>query len=192
MGIFDTLTLRKRPPAGTPALPAEEVRKRLLSMNRPTSPYRVIDGAAEGVDVIANWKSADASWKEIFTKADSAKTSESIFMKLDPEKHEVRAVDREYTVSCSTVLPTTSKELAGRLAESALKGESMKLLEGKGDFFRGQKIEFSFGKKYTFTETLDSGEVYNYCFSVAEIKKQIQETVTSCGWTYKGVAFGKL
>lgn len=192
MDIFDTLTLRKRPPAGTPVLPAEEVRKRLLSMNRPTSPYRVIDGTAEGVDVIATWKSEDASWKEIFTKDGSAKTSESIFMKLHPEEHEVRAVEREYTVSCSTVLPTTAKELAGRLAESAIEGESMQVLEGSGDFFRGQKIEFSFGKKYAFTETLDSGEVYNYCFSVTEIKKQIQKAVTSCGWTYKGVAFGKL
>jgi hypothetical protein len=53
MGILDFLTSTKRPQAGAAVLSADEVRKRLLSVNRPTAPYRVIDGASEGVDVIA-------------------------------------------------------------------------------------------------------------------------------------------
>jgi len=170
MGLFDFLTSTKRPPAGTPALSADEVRKRILSVNRATAPYRVIDGASEGVDVIAEWKIVDASWYEIFAKAGLTKTF-NIFMKLHPEEHEVRAVDREYTVSWSAGLPTV------KLAVSA---------------FRGQTQSIEFGKAYGFTETLAPGQVYNYHFDTSEIKKPIQEAITSCGWTYKGVAFGKL
>jgi len=58
--------------------------------------------------------------------------------------------------------------------------------------FRGQKQSIEFGKAYAFTETLAPGQVYNYRFDTRELKQPIQETVTSCGWTYKGVTFGKL
>jgi hypothetical protein len=170
VGIFDFLTSTKRPPAGTAILPADEVRKRLLGVNRPTAPYRIIDGASEGVDVIAEWKIVDTSWNEIFAKAGLTKTF-SIFMKLHPEEHEVRAVDREYSISWSAGLPTLT------LAVSA---------------FRGQTQSIEFGKGYAFTETFAPGQVYNYRFDTSEIKKPIQDAVTSCGWTYKGVAFGKL
>ena len=170
MALFDFLTSTKRAPVGTAVLSADDVRKRLLSVNRPTAPYRVIDGASEDVDVIAEWKIVDASWNEIFAKAGLTKTF-NIFMKLHPEDHEVRAVDREYTVSWSAGLPTV------KLAVSA---------------FRGQIQSKEFGKAYAFTETLAPGQVYNYRFDTSEIKKPIQEAVTSCGWTYKGVAFGKL
>jgi hypothetical protein len=92
-------------------------------------------------------------------------------MRLHPENHEVQAVDREYTVSWSAGLPTV------KLAVSA---------------FRGQIQSKEFGKAYAFTETLAPGQVYNYRFDTSEIKKPMQEAVTSCGWTYRGVAFGKL
>src|ERR1700687_375958 len=170
MGLFDFLTSTKRPLAGSVVLSADEVRKRLLSVNRPTAPYRVIDGASEGVDLIAEWKIVDASWNEIFAKAGLTKTF-NIFMKLHPEEHEVRSLEREYTVSWSAVLPTV------KLAVSA---------------FRGQTQSIEFGKAYPFTETLAPGQVYNYRFDTSEIKKTIQEDVTSCGLTYKGVAFSKL
>jgi hypothetical protein len=170
MGIFDFLTSTRRPAGGTAVLSAHEVRKRILTVNRTTAPYRVIDGASERVDLIAEWKIVDASWNEIFAKAGLTETF-SIFMKLHPEEHEVRAVDRQYTVSWSAGLPSVT------LAVSA---------------FRGQVQSIEFGKAYAFTETVAPGEVYNYHFDTREIKKPIQEAVTSCGWTYKGVAFGKL
>jgi hypothetical protein len=130
----------------------------------------VTDGASEQVDLIAEWKIVDASWNEIFAKAGLTKVFR-ILLKLYPVEHEVRAVDREYTVSWSAGLPTM------KLAASAFRGQT-------------QKIEF--GKAYGFTETLAPGMVYNYRFDTSEIKKPLQEAVSSCGWTYKGVAFGKL
>lgn len=170
MGLLDFLTSTKRPEAGVAVQSADEVRKRLLSVNRPTAPYHVIDGADEGVDLIAEWKMVDASWHEIFAKAGLTKTF-SIFMKLHAEKHEVRAVDREYTVSWSAGLPTI------KLAVNS---------------FRGQSQSIEFGKAYGFTETVSRGQIFNYRFETSEIKKPLQEAVISCGWTYKGVAFGKL
>lgn len=39
---------------------------------------------------------------------------------------------------------------------------------------------------------LEPGRVYNYRFSTGELKQPIQDAVTSSGWTYRGIAFGKL
>ncbi len=45
---------------------------------------------------------------------------------------------------------------------------------------------------YAFTEELRPGVVYNYRFNTGEIKGPLQEAVTGAGWTWRGVAFGKL
>jgi hypothetical protein len=170
MRLFDFLTSTKRPAQGTPVLTADVVRKRILDANRPTAPYSFIDGASERVDAIAEWKIVDASWIEIFAKAGLTKTFR-IFVKLYPEQHEARGVHREYKVSWRAGVPTVA------LAVNA---------------FRGQSQSIEFGKAYGFTEILAPGQVYNYRFDTSEIKRPIQDAVTSCGWTYKGVAWGKL
>lgn len=153
-----------------PALPPQEVTARLMSLNRPTAPYRIVDGQAEGADLIAEWKIVDAQWYEIFARANLTKVFR-IYMKLDPEKSEVRAQDREYTVEWKAGAPSLS------LAVSA---------------FKGQTTSVQFGSAYAFTEELAPGQVYKYRFNTGEIKKPIQEAVAACGWKYKGVAFGKL
>jgi hypothetical protein len=158
------------PEAETPVGSREEVLNSLLGLNRPTAPYRLVDGQREGVDLIAEWKIVDAQWNELFAKASISKVFR-IYMKLDPEKHEVRAMDREYTVEWRAGVPALSVSAQA---------------------FKGQKQEVSFGGAYAFTETLAPGQVYKYRFNTNEIKKPIQEAVTASGWTYKGVAFGKL
>ena len=50
MGLLDFLTSTKRPASGTPVLPAQAVREKLMALNRPTAPFHLIDGASEGVD----------------------------------------------------------------------------------------------------------------------------------------------
>lgn len=170
MKLFDFFSSTKRPAADTPALAAGEVRDRLLALNRPTAPYRIVDGAEDGVDLIAEWKIVDAEWYAIFNTSGLEKVF-SILLKLDPEAHEVRASDREYEVAWTAGVP--------RLSVSA-------------SAFRGQKQSIEFGQGYAFTEELRPGQVYNYRFSTKELKTPIQEAVTAAGWTYKGVAFGKL
>ena len=165
MGFLDFFTSTRKPAAGVPVLSAGEVKQRLLATNRPTAPYRIVDGAADGVDVVAEWKVVDAQWYEIFEKAGYKKTFR-ILMKLDPAKHEVRAQDREMEISWSAGVPKLSYSVSG---------------------FKGQTQEISFGAQYAFTEELAPGQVYKYRFNTNEIKKPLQEAVTSCGWTYRGV-----
>jgi hypothetical protein len=167
MGLFG---FGKKPNKDTPVLPAGEVRQRLLALNRDTAPYQIIEGAAENVDLIAEWKIVDARWYEIFAKANLTKVFR-IYMKFDEAKHEVRAKDEEFTLEWRAGVPS--------LSVSASK-------------FSGQKTSMEFGTAYAFTEEFKPGQVYNYRFNTSEIKKPIQEAVTACGWTYKGIAFGKL
>ncbi len=170
MGFLDFLTSTKRPDEGTPVLPVDTVRERLLALNRDSAPYQIVDGRDEGVDLIAEWKIVDARWYEIFAKAELTKVFR-IYLKFDPHSHQVRASDREYDLSWSAGVPRLS----------AISGT-----------FRGQAQSVQFGKAYAFTEELKFGEVYNYRFDTREIKGPIQDVVTGCGWTYKGIAFGKL
>jgi hypothetical protein len=160
----------KKPDKNTPILSAEEVRQRLLALNRETAPYQLLDGSSQNVDLIAEWKIVDARWYEIFAKANLTKVFR-IYMKFEEAKHEVRAKDEEYTVEWRAGVPS--------LSFSASK-------------FQGQKTSIEFGTAYAFTEELKPGQVYKYRFSTNEIKKPIQEAVAACGWSYKGVAFGKL
>jgi hypothetical protein len=170
MGLLDFLTSTKRPSSDTPVLSPQEVRAKLLGLNRPTAPYQLVDGKADNVDVIAEWRIVDAKWYEIFAKAGLKKVFR-IKLKLDPAAHEVRAMDSEYTVEWKAGVPQLSMAVSG---------------------FKGQKQEIAFGTAYAFTETLAPGQVYNYRFNTKEMKEPIQTAVTSCGWTYRGVAFGKL
>jgi len=143
---------------------------RIMALNRPSAPYQIIDGKAKGVDLIAEWKIVDARWYEIFAKANLTKVFR-IYMKFDPGKREVRTMDEELNVSWRAGVPSFSAQAS---------------------FFRGQKSSFSFGTGYAFTENLAPGQVYKYKFSTNELKKPIQDAIAACGWTYKGVAFGKL
>jgi len=167
MGLFG---FGKKANKNAPILSVSEVRQRLLALNRETAPYQIIDGSAEKVDLIAQWKIVDAKWYEIFAKANLTKVFR-IYLKLDEAKHEVRAKDEEYTVEWKVGVPSLSMSVSK---------------------FKGQTTSIEFGTAYAFTEELKPGQVYKYRFSTNEIKKPIQETVAECGWTYKGVVFGKL
>ena len=137
MGLFDLFSGSKKPPAGTPVLSGDDVRARLMGLNRATSPWQIADGAAEKVDFIAEWKIVDAQWVEIFGKAGLSKVFR-IKMKLDEAKHEVRAMDEENTVEWSAGVPSV------KLAVSS---------------FKGQQTSVEFGTAVAFTEELQPGVV---------------------------------
>ena len=170
MGLFDWLTGTKKPAAGVVAKPAAELHAALMAVNRPTAPFVVRAGAAEKVDLVAEWRIVDASWYEIFAKAGLTKVFK-VLMRLDPDKREVRAVDQEWTVEWRVGVPSLS-----------LSAEA----------FRGQKVGIEFGQAWAFTETGGYGEVYRYKFNTSEIKGPLQAATLAAGWTWRGVAFGKL
>ncbi len=170
MGFLDFLTSTKRPAPGTPVLSRDEVLSRIKALNRPTAPYQITETTDEGADLIAEWRIVDAQWYAIFAEAGVSKVFR-IYLKLDEANHEVRASDREYSVEWAAGVPKL------KIAASA---------------FRGQKQSIEFGKAYAFTEKLTIDQIYQYRFDTSEIKGPIQDAVTGAGWTYKGVAFGKL
>ena len=167
--MFDFLTSTRRPAAGVAVLPAREVLDRLQALDRDTAPWRIVDGAAEGVDLIAEWKIVDARWYEIFAKAGLTKVFR-IFLKIDDAKKHVRAQDREYEVEWRAGVPSLS------VSASA---------------FKGQSTSVQFGTSYGFKEDLSVGRQYQYFFKTSEIKAPVQDAVVACGWVYKGIAFGK-
>jgi hypothetical protein len=168
--LFDFLTGSKSPAPGATRQPAAALRTALLALNRDTAPWHIRDGADENVDLVAEWKIVDARWFEIFAKASLSKTFK-ILMKLDEIKHEVRAVDQEWTVEWRAGIPS--------LALSA-------------EAFRGQKTEISFGTAIGFRENLSPGVIYDYRFATGEIKTPLQNAVLANGWRWQAVAFGEL
>jgi hypothetical protein len=56
MGLF-----RKKPDKDVPVLTVQEVKERILSINRETAPYCLIDGSGHNVDLIAEWRIVDAN-----------------------------------------------------------------------------------------------------------------------------------
>jgi hypothetical protein len=160
----------KKQSTQAPAVPVEEVKNRLLALNRPSAPFRIIEGGSEGVDLVAEWKIVDAQWYEIFAKANLTKVFR-IHLKFATAKNELRAQDHEYSVSWRAGVPSIT------LAAST---------------FKGQMTSVEFGTAYGFTETLAPGQIYKYRFNTNELKKPIQEVLATLGWTYKGISFGKL
>lgn len=170
MGLLDWLTGTKRPAEGVVPKPPEEVYSALLAVNRPTAPFVVRDGRPEGVDLVAEWRIVDASWYEVFAKAGLTKAFQ-VLMRFDEPNHEVRAVDKEFTVEWQAGVPTLSYS---------------------AEWSRGQSKQVSWGTAYAFTETGEYGEVYNYRFDSGELKQPLQDAVTGAGWLWRGIAIGEL
>lgn len=170
MGFFDFLSGRKRPKSGVVAVSPDALQAAILAVNRDTAPFQITKCTDGSCDLLAEWKIVDAKWYEIFGKA-GLKKAFTVKMRLDADKSEVRAVDQDYTVSWKAGVPVMELQAAG---------------------FRGQKTEMSFGTAYAFTEEFKPGQVYNYRFNSAELKKPLQQAVTDNGWTWHGVSFGKL
>lgn len=152
-----------------PAVPAAELRTRLLGINRPTAPFQIVDGAKDGCDLVAEWKILDATWYELFGKAHQTEIFR-IFMKFDSEKNQLRTKDEKYEVSWGAGIP------------------SLKLSVMKQT---GQMETVSFGMTPAYTE--EQGQtIIKYHFSTKEMKDPIRKVVSESGWEYKGIAFGKL
>ncbi len=170
MGVFSWLTGSRAAPAGAAREPVAALRKRLLALNRDTSPIVIRDGKREGVDLVAEWKIVDAQWYEIFAKAGVQRVFK-VLMKFDEARGVVRSADQEWSVEWRAGVPDLT------LAGSA---------------FRGQSWEMSYESVHAFREDGSWGEIYSYKFNTNEIKGPLHKAAAEAGWGWKGVAFGKL
>jgi hypothetical protein len=170
MGWFDWLTGFKPAPSGAKRQSEAKLRAALMAVNRKSAPFRVRSGKKEDVDLVAEWKIADAQWSGIFAEAGIERVF-SVFMKFDEAKGEVRAVDREYEVEWEAGAPS---------------------LRIKGSAFRGRKWEKSFETVYAFREDGSFGKVYDYRFDTSEIHEPLIAAAHKAGWGWRSVAFEKL
>ena len=174
MGIFnkisDLFSSTRRPAEGTPVQSLSSLRERLNTMNRDSAPYRIISGEAEKVDLIAEWKVDRPEWRKILEGPEVQKVFR-VLLKFNEASHEVKALDREYAINWS------------------VDGASLSV---SAEAFRGKKTEISLGGPVLYTETLVDGKKIEYRFASKELKKPLQDLITACGWTYKGVTFQKL
>lgn len=167
MGILDTLRGIKRPDSGLSAVPRNVLAERLLALNNAQIPFSV--GPGEESDVEAFWKIVDADWYEIFAKS-GLKKSHRIYLKLDEDKREVRALEEAWEVEWRAGVPSLSL--------------SIQKQQGRTLFSK------SAGTAYAFTgvNPLDFGQAYQYRFDVSEMKDPLINTITSSGWSYVPVA----
>jgi hypothetical protein len=170
MGLFDKLTGTRRPGKGVAPRSAEEVKAALFDLNSPEVPYVVRDGTSEGADLVAEWRIAEPAWATFFVRSQLTRALQ-IHMRLVPEIHEIRALDRQWEVTWVGDKP--------RLASSA-------------EYTRGQVKTVS--RRWTVGKaddgSLESTEVFR--FDSSALKEPLREVVLGAGWVWRGVVSGKL
>lgn len=165
MGIWDKLTGTKPAQTGVAPVPAAELRTVLLGLTRPTAPWHVRDGAADGCDLVAEFRIVDAQWRGVFSSYGLSKAFR-VKMKLDEGAHQVRNLDESASVTWQGEVPSVSKSWS-----------------------RGQINETEYGRGVGFTETGEFGQVYNYNFKSSEMKDPLRDAVTEHGWGWKAVTW---
>jgi hypothetical protein len=171
MGLLDKLTGTKRPAGDARPAPPEQVRTALLAVNRPDLPYGVRAGTAEeGVDLVGEWKIVDGQWRGLFANGGISRTYR-VLMRLDPEKCEVRTVDKEFSVRWNAGVPQVGKSLSA---------------------FRGQSWEKTSAVQFGLNRRGQPTRNYAYTFQTKEIKEPLRAATTNCGWVWHALTFGKL
>jgi len=165
-GLVDTLKGVREPEAGTKAVAADELRKRLLAIEGVTYPLEVIEakGGKDG-DLVARWRIRDAQWWSSFHKAHTNSVTE-IHMVLDESTHEVRARDSLVSVRWTGNVPKVG-------------GFSTKKPEFQHE---GARKPLAHGP-----DPLNPDRERQYMLDTNELKDLIGEIVTRAGWVYRQV-----
>ncbi|MFI2633144.1 hypothetical protein ACH5A2_22610 [Streptomyces collinus] len=170
MRLFGKLTGTAHPADGVAPRPAEEVRTALLGLGRPDVPYVIRNGAAEGADLVAEWRTAEPAWQELLVRSQLTRAVR-FRMRLVREHHEVRVVEE------------------GR--EVTRVGDPPRL-KISGQYTRGPDRTVS--RHYTINRgesgRLEATETYR--FDSAELRDPLRDVVLTAGWTWRGVILGRL
>jgi hypothetical protein len=170
MGLFDKLTGTRRPADGVAPVSADEVRTALVDLNRPDVPYVIRDGAAEGADLVAEWRVAEPAWQNLFIESQLTRAVR-IRMRLVREDHEVRVLEEQWEVTRVGNPPR---------------------LEMSKSYSRGPDRTVS--RRYTVKRG-DSGGLEateTFRFDSAELRNPLRNAVLKSGWTWRSVVFGRL
>ncbi|MFB7849620.1 hypothetical protein ACFC34_21600 [Streptomyces sp. NPDC056053] len=173
MGLFDKLTGTRRPVDGVVPLPAHEVRAALLALGGPDVPWLVRDGAAEDADLVAEWRILEPAWRSFFLRTQVVELLR-IRLRLVPDRREVRAVDRMWQVTWAGDVPRLA--LSAEAARGRVSTRSRNWTIGRGEDGEGG----------------DSGPAEVFRADGSDLKDPVRDAVLAAGWTWRGVAFGKL
>lgn len=168
MGLFDKLTGTKRPADGVAPVPADEVRAALLGLNGADLPYVIRDGRDEGADLVAEWRVLEPAWRTLLLRSQLSRVFK-VYMRLVPEKGEVRALDKEFEV-----------EWVGDTPRLSLSSQAQ----------RGQVKSVS--KQWTLSRGEDGDREETFGFDSDDLKNPLQSAVLKSGWTWRGVVSGRL
>lgn len=165
IGFFQYLGGKKR--SNIPPVSKEELVDRLLSLNDPSKPYRIIKGV--GADVIAEWKIADAEWYGIFNKS-GLKEAYRAHLLVDEARYAVRCYEELGTITWTVGLngPTPS-------------------IHYRKSFFHGRilyKKEYAKGYGIKRLKPIEIGKVYDYRFDIDEIRDPMIAAVEESGWEW--------
>ncbi|MFF3215569.1 hypothetical protein ACFYYB_33690 [Streptomyces sp. NPDC002886] len=171
MGLFDRLTGTRHPDSGVAPRSAQEVREALLSLNGPDVPYLVRAATpAEGADLVAEWRILEPAWRTFFARTQLDRTLKTR-MRLVPGNHEVRTVDEQWEITW--VGGTPSLAASREHSRGQVTAVSRRWEIGRGADGKLEKTE-------------------TFRFDPADMKDPLRDTVLGAGWTWRGVAFGKL
>lgn len=170
MRLFDKLTGTTHPADGVAPRPAEEVRTALLGLGRPDAPYVIRDGAAQGADLVAEWRTAEPAWQTLFVQSQLTRAVR-FRMRLVREDHEVRVVEEGREVTRVGNPPRL--KISGQYTRGPDRTVSRHRTIGRGESGR-----------------LEATETYR--FDSAELRDPLRDVVLTAGWTWRGVIFGRL
>jgi hypothetical protein len=170
MGLFDKLTGTRHPADGAVPSSADEVRAALLGLNRSDVPYVIRDGAAEGADLVAEWRMAEPAWQAVFVQSQLSRAVR-IRMRLAESGHEVRAVEEQWEVTRVGDPPRL------RISSQYSRGPD-RTVSRHWTIQRGEN-----GR-------LEARETFR--FDGAQLRDPLRNAVLDCGWTWRGVVFGRL
>lgn len=165
LGYFQYLGGRRRP--NIPPLSKRELLDRLLALNDPSKPYRMVSGAES--DLIAEWKIVDAEWYGVFNK-NGLRKSYRAFLLVDEARHSVRCYEELGTISWTV----------------GLRGPIPVVSYAKS-FFHGRILysrEYAKGYGIRQLAPPEPGKVYDYRFDVNEIRGPIILIVEKSGWEW--------
>jgi hypothetical protein len=165
MGLLDKLTGTAKPEDGVTARPPEDVLAALRAVGEGDVPFVVRETDEEGADLVGEYDFEEPVWNTAM-RARQVDRSHKVFMRLDPEEHEVRFVQKDYSVSWR----------AG-MAELSVRKEGS----------RGTGRTVSFGKTVG-----GDGEAGDWHFDTEQLVDPLRQAALDNGWTWKGVSFGKL
>jgi hypothetical protein len=170
VGFFDKLTGTQRPADGVTPASSREVRAALLALSRPDLPYVIRDGTPEDADLVAEWRLAEPTWQGFFIQSQLSRAIR-IRMRLDDEDHEVRALEEAWEVSRVGNPPR---------------------LKMSSQYTRGPSRTVSTHRRVQRGDD-DSPEArVTFHFDSSDLVNPLRDTVLKSGWTWRGLAFGKL